>query len=382
MFEAYRDKVFNTYKKKKNEDQLSLKLLRSTPANLRDECLLVLNTRYLKADESTLTNFFGQKADAEGYSKIIRNFETSKFKPLDNYLKGFTSFTDDKNVELLAWLIDFEPRPYKYRDIYSKVDTNVTGRSTDSEGDISRTAILGEELKGRMATDVAEREEQKPGDVNLASENNNIPEQEPDVLTSNLSTNNHLAQHQDSSKEEANHLTPNPLITQNSNQPGDLPKEEAKNIIPNSVIGQYTDQKDNLPLQSSKWKNANIRRSIFAFLAAGTVCFITYLLSGNNNSNTNLNNQRCMYWTGDHYQAISCNDKIEDFPIIALDTFKVNHLKRITRPDTLTGYSLTKVWYAKIDGKVEFYTHSGEHPVDHKKRLLPMSRLILSKYAK
>jgi hypothetical protein len=362
MFEAYRDKVFNTYKKKKNEDQLSLKLLRSTPANLRDECLLVLNTRYLKADESTLANFFGQKADAEGYSKIIRNFETSKFKPLDNYLKGITSFTDDKNIELLAWLIDFEPRPYKYRDIYSKVDTDVTGRSTDSVADISR-------------------EQQKPGDVDLAFEHNNIPEPEADALTSNLSGSNHLVQHQKLPQEEANNLIPNPLITQNSNQQGDLPKEQAKNIIHNSFI-EDTDQKDKLLSQISKWKNANIRRSIFAFLAAGTVCFTTYLLSGNNYSNIDLNNQRCMYWTGDHYQAISCNDKIDDVSIIALDTFKVNHLKRITRPDTLTGYSVRKVWYAKIDGKVEFYTHSGEHPVDHKKRLLPMSRLILSKYAK
>jgi hypothetical protein len=381
MFEVYRKKVFDTYIEKRNAGELSIKLLRSTPGNLRDECLIALNTRYKKTDENVLITFLEQKSDAEGYSKIIRNFETSKFKPLDNYLKGITSFTDDKNIELLAWLIDFEPRPYKYRDIYSKVDTDVTGRSTGSEGDISRIAILGEELKGRMAVDDAEREQHKPGDVNLASENNNIPEQEADALTSNLSGSNHLAQHQELPQEEANNLIPNPLITQNSNQQGDLPKEQAKNIIHNSFI-EDTDQKDKLPSQTSKWKNANIRRSIFAFLAAGTVCFTTYLLIGNNYSNIDLNNQRCMYWTGDHYQAISCNDKIEDVPIIAMDTFKVNHLKRITRPDTLTGYSVRKVWYAKIDGKVEFYTHSGEHPVDHNRRLLPMSRLILSKYAK
>jgi hypothetical protein len=361
MFEAYRDKVFNTYKKKKNEDQLSLKLLRSTPANLRDECLLVLNTRYLKADESTLANFFGQKADAEGYSKIIRNFETSKFKPLDNYLKGITSFTDDKNIELLAWLIDFEPRPYKYRDIYSKVDTDVTGRSTDSVADISR-------------------EQQKPGDVDLAFEHNNIPEPEAVELTSNLSAKNHVAQRQNLPQEEAKDLIAKPLPTENNDQQGDLSNEEAK-IYDNSLIGQNNDTNDKFQIQTSKWKNANIRTFIFVFLAAGTVCFITYLAS-ENHSKTDLNNQRCMYWTGDHYEAISCNDKIEDVPIIALDTFKVNHLKRITRPDTLTGYSVRKVWYAKIDGKVEFYTHSGEHPVDHNRRLLPMSRLILSKYAK
>ncbi|MBO9684850.1 MAG: hypothetical protein J7502_19630, partial [Flavisolibacter sp.] len=47
----------------------------------------------------------------------IRHFDLDKFKPLSNYLKKGLN-TRDKNVELLAWLIEFEYRPFaKYIDV-------------------------------------------------------------------------------------------------------------------------------------------------------------------------------------------------------------------------------------------------------------------------
>ncbi len=52
--------------------------------------------------------------NGKSYLNHIRGFETDKFKPLDNYLKGHTERTDDKNLELLAWLIDFRHRPHIY----------------------------------------------------------------------------------------------------------------------------------------------------------------------------------------------------------------------------------------------------------------------------
>lgn len=49
----------------------------------------------------------------------IRRFDPDKFKPLVNFLKKNLN-TNEKNVELLAWLIDFPARPYsKY--VSSKV---------------------------------------------------------------------------------------------------------------------------------------------------------------------------------------------------------------------------------------------------------------------
>lgn len=89
-----------------------------------------------------------------------------------------------------------------------------------------------------------------------------------------------------------------------------------------------------------------------------------------------------MYWKGDHYEAVSCNQKIEDVDIIAMDTNKLTRLRKITRPDTLTQSSLGKVWYAKIDNEVEFYTSGGFHPEYTDRRLKPITTYIIDKYIK
>ncbi|MFI5161199.1 MAG: hypothetical protein ACHQHN_07970 [Sphingobacteriales bacterium] len=36
----------------------------------------------------------------------------------------------------------------------------------------------------------------------------------------------------------------------------------------------------------------------------------------------------CMYWTGDHYQPASCNQKHGDTAIIALDSLRLAHFKK------------------------------------------------------
>ncbi len=90
--------------------------------------------------------------------------------------------------------------------------------------------------------------------------------------------------------------------------------------------------------------------------------------------------EQCMYWTGNQFRPIPCNQKVEGIVVLALDPEKVHHLRKITRPDTLTKFSIGKVWWGKINGKVDFYTAGGEHPEDNRKRLLPLSAYMLNKY--
>jgi hypothetical protein len=87
-----------------------------------------------------------------------------------------------------------------------------------------------------------------------------------------------------------------------------------------------------------------------------------------------------MYWTGDRYESIDCNEKVSNFSIIPLDTQKLNHLQKITSPDTLTTNALGKVWYTKIAGEHQFFTDSGVHPLDTQKKLKPLTRYILSNH--
>ncbi len=106
--------VVAAYHKKKVNNELSPLLTHSTPANIRRECLNVYQERYQKKDELMLRAFFGPAEQGRQFLQSIRNFETDRFRPLDKYLKGLTDKTDDRNLELLAWLIDFQHRPYSF----------------------------------------------------------------------------------------------------------------------------------------------------------------------------------------------------------------------------------------------------------------------------
>lgn len=91
--------------------------------------------------------------------------------------------------------------------------------------------------------------------------------------------------------------------------------------------------------------------------------------------------KQCMYWQGDHYEVVGCKVKIDHATVIALDEQKLKRLKRITRLDTIGEKDLGKVWYVKIKvDSAEFYTDSGDYPLNTQKRLLPMTPYILNKY--
>jgi len=109
------------YDKKRTNNGLSLFLAQSAPAKIRQACLHVYQERFdkkdqqlLRKDEQLLRDFFGPAEHGRQFLQLIRDFEVDRFRPLDNYLKKNTENTDKKNVELLAWLIDFKHRPYVF----------------------------------------------------------------------------------------------------------------------------------------------------------------------------------------------------------------------------------------------------------------------------
>jgi hypothetical protein len=112
----YDKAVMEDYKIKKKNGDLSLILTNPTPSTLRDECLAVCKKRCEKSDYRALSLFFGPAADKEAFLKVIDGWGTDKFRPPATYLKKGTKKPESKNVEILAWLIDFQPRPVdKYK---------------------------------------------------------------------------------------------------------------------------------------------------------------------------------------------------------------------------------------------------------------------------
>lgn len=111
--------VIKTYHKKRTENDLSLLLAQSKPASIRQACLNLYqeyceknDAQLFRRDRQALRDFFGHADDGDELLDLIQGLETKKFKPLNNYLKGKNENTEWKNIELLAWLIDFKHRPF------------------------------------------------------------------------------------------------------------------------------------------------------------------------------------------------------------------------------------------------------------------------------
>lgn len=128
----YRFEVLQLFERKKASGELSINLTYPTPAKLREECyLLFTSKRYNKADISILKSFFECPLEEEIRASRIKRFDIDKFRPLRNFLKLGIN-TQEKNVELLAWLIDFKLRPYS-----RYVDTvGLSGLQVSKAGDI------------------------------------------------------------------------------------------------------------------------------------------------------------------------------------------------------------------------------------------------------
>lgn len=115
LFIDYKKNVLHELECAKIRAELSDNLLRPTPSKIRSECLIVLRERFNKeTDTKSLRLFFGHLKTQNEAEKAILNLDINRFKPLTNFLKGKTRETADKNIELLAWLINVKPRPYSF----------------------------------------------------------------------------------------------------------------------------------------------------------------------------------------------------------------------------------------------------------------------------
>jgi hypothetical protein len=133
-------------------------------------------------------------------------------------------------------------------------------------------------------------------------------------------------------------------------------------------------------LQKKAWMHPQMIFSLAKWLIPVMVIVVIVLLWSHYQWRNPDADSGCMYWAGDHYQRIPCNAKVENAFIVALDTLRLKYFKKITIPDTITRKSKGFVWYSKIDNKIEFFTADGNHPVEWRYRLKPISDYIIKKY--
>lgn len=110
----YKELVLADYDRKKLAGQLSSELMHPTPGSLKAEGVKICERRFDPKDAILLQSFFNQRDNATGYRLAIQNCKADIFRQVVKLIKERTINTKLKNTNLLAWLIDFQPRPYYY----------------------------------------------------------------------------------------------------------------------------------------------------------------------------------------------------------------------------------------------------------------------------
>jgi hypothetical protein len=304
MFSEYKVQVLGMYKLKKKEGSLALNLMQPTPARLKRECLIAFE-RIKDEDLKILSDFFGPRENLTAYVQAIKRIETDKFRPLEGFLKGKVQNPDDKNIELLAWLINFPQRPYKF-----------------GAGGLEKELI---------PTEIVE--------VNKV--------------------------HQPLSKDDQQMISGAGVLITTSN-------EITGPLLPSKAWHS----------PFSKYKKPILITGIVFILGVVGVS-IRRTEIGNSLPELLKSGQPCMYWTGQQYSKIACDQQGPNTTVIGLDQTRLDHFKKISRLDSISESDVGKVWYYKIKrNKVEFYTSGGTHPEFPKKHLKPMTMYMYNKYIK
>lgn len=90
--------------------------------------------------------------------------------------------------------------------------------------------------------------------------------------------------------------------------------------------------------------------------------------------------EECMVWNNDHYVMTECKGSINERKFIP---HIYNNLKRIEVSDTTTFFrnGEVQIWYDKSNGRLEFFTSPGIHPVNEK-TLKPITNYMIEKYVR
>lgn len=133
----YKKLVLEDFDQKILAQQLPAELISLTPGGLKSESVKICEDRFDSKDGIILDSFFGKKENAFAYRQAIQNSNGGVFKPLINLLKKRSIKTSLKNVNLLAWLIDFRPRPYHPNLIITNINEDQTNINQDKQPDSS-----------------------------------------------------------------------------------------------------------------------------------------------------------------------------------------------------------------------------------------------------
>ncbi len=356
MLEEYQDLVLATYRDMKDSGELSFHLLNPTPAKIKRECLKIYNSnRYHSLDDDILSLFFDVDKLKSDFHEILLTVDPDLFRPLINHINEKTVRTDEKNIELLAWLIDFKPRPSL---VYYK---NLRERTKLVEE-------LGKKTVGIETDEIEQNGDKEEADIALNTKENENSREFKTIP--NLQDLNETIDEAENKNEPIFKPTTPPIVVIPI-KTGDV-KINGGNTEPPPTIPKKPEY---VPHFSPHY----ITISCIILLFVGTTSF-AYWERRKPTVNTASEGEKFMYWDGDHYEPIKDEKQNVGSAIIPLNAQKLTRQRKINLPDTLTSYSIGKVWYKGYGKGHEFFTDSGAYPQDLQRVLKPLTNNILTKY--
>lgn len=345
MYKEYKKAVLKNYHELKNGGKLSSRLASPSPANLKEECVQVFSERFSKRDEKALIDFFGKKDDSESWSKIISKCDIDKFRSLGYYLNGRLRSTGDPNVEILAWLIEFEGRPYDYSKGWP-----LKNHADEPENKTSEEVLI------QNAGPVIQDEFESGG----------VAGKEVDVIA------------EGKSDDRQNTKVGDHLIEGTENSVEGKSNEVNGNLVAAVETKYNSPQPDQVSSRSifKKWKATLGSWNVLVPFIFLLIAFVAVYLP----NNKRFASGGCMYWAGDHYESISCLPRQGDTVVVALDSQKLMHFKKIDRWDTITYGSINRIWYSKIKNNLEYFTAPGRHPIDRRVTLKPLTAYMIERH--
>jgi len=124
----YRKAVLAHFRQKSEEKRLPLAMGQLTRRGLRAACVEICRDKYKDDDAPVLRTFFEGGENRLAFLKAIAHYPVDRFRPLATFLKEGNN-PDDKVVELAAWLVGFQPRPYDPRINYDQLPNTISGNS-------------------------------------------------------------------------------------------------------------------------------------------------------------------------------------------------------------------------------------------------------------
>lgn len=395
-FDKFKKAVREAYLEKKSLEVLPDELNTPSPANLREYSLIRLHEQLSQDDINVFKNYFSRQNKDESIETAIKYANLGKLRSLQNFIIGETLAPSEKIVKMVAILIDFPRRPFKGADW---VETNISGDLDESnlyEDDDVTQAMKQENEPGIL-------EEPKDCEETVTFPEGQIKYEEELINPDNLVKDQknvegktvHVADATSTLIDNQTTDKDSPIIKdQGKHSNGDNGKVEETPLSGDNLFrikGLYGTSAEDSKLPSTTDGSARVHTTAVSapnpikgkaffrnktyYPYGGLIMVIIAIVI------YSFINKECMCWNGFKYIEVDCRGNTQPYQIIGLNEDKLHNFEKIMKPDTLTKADVGKVWYSKIDNEVEFFTHSGYHPVDSKKSLKAATEHIINTWA-